>query len=99
MPKKAPTHKPHGNKRIPDNRPSSCVRGYDGNWRKVRLMVLAREPICQDCERAPATEVDHVIALTKGGTNEMNNFRCYCKPCHSRKTCRVDNGLGRRGRG
>lgn len=41
-----------------------------------------------------ATEVDHVTAIEAGGSNDTENLRSLCKPCHSRKTVATDGGLG-----
>lgn len=79
-----------------DDRPSASARGYGRTWQRLRRMVLAREPVCRSCQREPASEVDHIIALDKGGTNAMENLQGLCKPCHSRKTRAVD---GRRQKG
>lgn len=69
-------------------RPSAARRGYGHRWRKLRAAVLARKPVCA-CGRM-ATEVDHIKALSKGGTNEWENLRPMCKSCHSQKTARED---------
>jgi len=31
-------------------------------------------------------EVDHILALSNGGTNEDDNLRALCRPCHAKKT-------------
>ena len=67
--------------------------GYGYEWRKIRARVLAERPMCAThCGRA-ATEVDHVIPLKRGGTNDRSNLVPLCKRCHSRKTA-LENGLG-----
>ena len=38
-------------------------------------------------------EVDHIIALYKGGTNELNNLEALCRNCHGKKTFREKLGL------
>lgn len=65
---------------------SSTSRGYGAAWRKLRKMILARDPFCVLCERAPSQHVDHIIPKALGGTDEMKNLRGVCPPCHSRKT-------------
>jgi 5-methylcytosine-specific restriction protein A len=81
---------------------SKVRRGYDRRWEKIRAAVLAEQPLCFSCEEqgwiAEATEVDHVIPLSRGGTHDRNNLRPMCRSCHSRKTAREDGGFGR-GRG
>ena len=43
---------------------------------------------CQMCYNAlPASyEVDHIIPLFKGGTNEVDNLVALCRNCHGEKT-------------
>jgi 5-methylcytosine-specific restriction protein A len=101
MPKRPPTLGTlTGPTRAPDSRPSSAARGYGGDWRRVRAWHLAHHPLCEDCEErgdvVEATEVDHVERLRDVKTHDGDNLRSLCKSCHSKKTVRVDGGLGRR---
>ena len=62
-------------------------------------MKLANDPLCEDCAEAgrgevEATEVDHVEAIARGGGESAGNLRSLCKSCHSKKTVKVDGGLG-----
>ncbi len=80
-------------------RPSPSLRGYGRAWQRARLLFLAANPYCLDCEAAGLTtaaeEVDHVQAIAAGGARfDWNNLRPLCKRCHSRKTCATDGGLG-----
>lgn len=95
MPRAARTHRSlppplHG-----DGRPSACQRGYGREWQAIRLSVLQSRPVCEVCDLAPATEVDHRVTLRAGGTHDEANLMAMCKPCHSRKTCLMDKGFGR----
>jgi len=84
-------------------RGSAARRGYDARWRKVREMVLREQPLCADPfgihaargEVVLATEVDHIVPLAQGGTNERSNLQPLCKSCHARKTALEDGGFGR----
>ena len=106
MPKKPVKHKAKRLDRIhgyEDHRESSCRRGYDGTWQRLRLIVLAREPLCRYCKAkgliVVATEVDHIRGMAKGGERlTIDNLQPLCKSCHSEKTCREDGGFGREGR-
>jgi 5-methylcytosine-specific restriction protein A len=75
-------------------RPGPSVRGYDRSWRRLRAAFLMQYPMCEDCMRKPATEVDHIIAIEKGGNNDDTNLQALCKSCHSRKTVKCDGGFG-----
>lgn len=76
-------YKPHPNR----------ITGYA--WMRIREQVLRLEPVCYICKikgRATlATEVDHVIALINGGSNDIKNLKGICQPCHTAKT-RKDMG-------
>ena len=64
-------------------------------WRQLRAQVLARDPICKLCGRAPSTEADHKTPKAQGGQDTMENLQGACKPCHSRKTVQRNGGFGR----
>lgn len=76
------------------SRPNAAKRGYGRKWRMIRAAFLKAHPQCA-CGAA-ATEVDHILALSKGGTNEWANLQPMCKPCHARKTVAVDGALGKK---
>lgn len=55
---------------------------------KKKYIAASQNWICKDCNKQlPAWfEVDHVIALHNGGTNEVNNLVALCRDCHGKKT-------------
>lgn len=66
-------------------------------WRRLREQILQRDKhLCQPCQRmgkwTEASEVDHIVALAKGGTDDRTNLEAICGPCHERKTLR-DSGV------
>lgn len=70
---------------------SRHARGYDYKWTKTRLRIMERDlHLCQVClaqgRATPATEVDHVIAKSLGGTDDHENLSAICTPCHATKT-------------
>lgn len=92
-------HQAQQPKRPPDNRPSAAARGYDHTWRRLRRMILTTSPLCVECEKhgriVLATDVDHIIPLSQGGTNHINNLQPLCHSCHSRKTAVESSGWGK----
>ncbi|MFF3062631.1 HNH endonuclease [Streptomyces sp. NPDC057909] len=75
------------------NRPSSHARGYDAAYRRARALVLARQPWCSVCRHPGSTAnpltADHIVPLSRGGTNDASNLRTYCKSCNSRRGNRI----------
>ena len=67
-------------------------------WRRIRERVLQRDGyLCQACRTkgrvTPAGEVHHVVALSRGGTDDPDNLLSLCGPCHQQET---DALMGRR---
>lgn len=81
-------------RRYERQRGTSVQRGYGGQWRKLRNAVIARDPICTDCGRAPSTDADHKTPRSQGGQDTMENLTGKCHACHSSKTARRDGGFG-----
>jgi len=62
-------------------------------WRKLRLMILQRDPICKDCEKknifVSSIVVDHILTINKGGAKySADNLQGLCTSCHNRKSAR-----------
>lgn len=79
---------------------TDCYQAYitslRGDWPAIRLQILERDDWkCQYCGDE-ATAVDHVIARSRGGTNEWENLVAACKPCNSKKGNRTPEEAGMR---
>jgi 5-methylcytosine-specific restriction endonuclease McrA len=58
-------------------------------YQRVRKEVLDRDYwTCHYCGQE-ATTVDHVIPISKGGTDEAQNMVAACNPCNSGKRDRM----------
>lgn len=81
-----------GSIRPRDPRPTATQRGYDAAWRRLRLAVLRKEPLCRMCRAmgrvTPAEDVDHIETVVDRPDLRLavNNLRPLCKSCHSRRT-------------
>jgi hypothetical protein len=63
----------------------------DNRWKKLRLRVLARDGYtCTYCGDT-ANEVDHIVPLKRGGSDDMDNLTSACRICNIRKK---DNSVG-----
>ena len=56
----------------------------------LRARLLYDEPLCVHCtdqgRLSLAVEVDHIIPLYKGGSNDQDNLQGLCVECHKAKT-------------
>ena len=84
-------------------RGSSTSRGYDADWRRVRLQALERDKhLCQAClERKVltlATEVHHKIPIEIAPhlRLDLDNLVSLCKPDHSAITATRDSSFARK---
>ncbi len=63
-------------------------RGRAGQ--RDRAQVLLEEPLCRKCLDAGKTvaseEVDHIVPLSEGGTDDRPNKQGLCTPCHVAKS-------------
>ena|SRR5579863_4785705 len=66
------------------------------HWRKLRKMILARDPICMVCQHAPSKIADHKIPHKGNWARfvDANNLQGICQICHNRKTAMEDGGFG-----
>jgi 5-methylcytosine-specific restriction endonuclease McrA len=69
-------------------------------WQKIRAAKLRENPLCELClglaRVEPATVVDHLVAISKGGDPfpPLYALMALCVRCHNTKT-RVVEQLGR----
>lgn len=66
------------------------------HWRRLRLLILNRDPVCRYCGVKPSTVVDH-IKPHRGDYqlfSDPENLAGCCAPCHDSKTATQDGGWG-----
>jgi 5-methylcytosine-specific restriction endonuclease McrA len=64
---------------------SARANGGTRAWSKIRERILIRDAyLCQYCGN-DATTVDHVIPISKGGTDEPDNLLAACSRCNYSK--------------
>ncbi|MGY2157160.1 HNH endonuclease [Pseudomonas tolaasii] len=59
-------------------------------WRRKRGAILIRDNYtCRVCGLTTKDlEVDHIINVARGGTDDDGNLQAICIPCHKSKTAR-----------
>lgn len=65
-------------------------KGSSRKWRVIRAAVLARDNYqCQiqgpNC-LGTATQPDHIVPKSQGGSDMMSNLRAACQPCNSARS-------------
>lgn len=70
-------------------------RGRMGAAQRARR--LEAEPNCRDCFEfggiiRKAVEVDHIIPISRGGSDDDDNVRCLCASCHQNRTHELRKG-------
>jgi 5-methylcytosine-specific restriction protein A len=70
-------------------------------WRKLRMLQLNAEPLCEHCKAAGRTtagaEVDHIVPLSDGGEHDLANLQTLCTACHRVKTANENQQRNLRG--
>lgn len=73
---------------------SARANGGTRAWSKIRERILIRDGyVCQYCGN-DATTVDHVIPISKNGTDEPDNLLSACAKCNYSKGNRMSPFFG-----
>jgi len=56
-------------------------------WRKLSVQIFERDNFtCQYCaQKGGILEIDHIIPLSRGGTNKKTNLTTACRRCNRQK--------------
>ena len=57
-----------------------------------RIVAARAKWTCQNCKTLldETYEIDHIIALHKGGADSLDNLQALCSSCHRKKTIREE---------
>lgn len=59
--------------------------GFGKNTVLKKILIDERGPYCESCGEEAKLQVDHIIPLSKGGTNDLDNLQLLCYECHLKK--------------
>lgn len=55
---------------------------------KVKRVVLERQKECQICGSLNNLQIDHILPVSLGGTNDLDNLRVLCRQCNMEEWAR-----------
>lgn len=56
------------------------------SWDQIRKTVFTRDNYtCRSCGRKNNLTVDHIVQLSRGGSNNLENLQTLCRHCHEQK--------------
>ncbi|WP_432215188.1 HNH endonuclease signature motif containing protein [Sphingobium yanoikuyae] len=68
---------------------SVTLRDHSRSYRRLCASLLDAEPLCRYCwaegRISPATLIDHIVALSLGGSNDRSNLAPACADCNAAK--------------
>lgn len=84
----------HGTRRaaVERWRGTAASRGYDYQWQRFRERVLAKRPLCEDCQDRGhitlAIDVHHIRKVTDYPAGRLleTNVKPLCRGCHNQRT-------------
>jgi hypothetical protein len=84
--------------------PTTTQRGYGHKHQQATRLVLARDPLCTECQGRPSTSAHHDPPLAlrdrRGGgfASDPTQMRGVCGPCHKALTAELNRQLLRQRR-
>jgi 5-methylcytosine-specific restriction protein A len=64
-------------------------RGYTDAWLRMVAYAIRTHPYCAECGTSGDLTGDHIVPLSKGGTNTPSNIQVLCRRCNGAKQARL----------
>jgi 5-methylcytosine-specific restriction protein A len=69
-------------------KPTERIRGRI--LQRLRGRIMQGQPLCKMCDEkglvTPGAEMDHIVPLFMGGSNDDDNLQMLCVECHRKKS-------------
>lgn len=59
----------------------------------LALIEAGQDFCCADCLSVDDITIDHIVPLSRGGEDNVDNLQFLCRPCNSSKSDRIEHGL------
>lgn len=57
---------------------------------EIQRAVWARDRHrCRNCGAPPPLQIDHILPVSRGGSNDLSNLQLLCRRCNQRKGARI----------
>jgi 5-methylcytosine-specific restriction endonuclease McrA len=78
----------------PDNQRRELNSPERAEWlsiqKRMKRLVFARDGrVCRKCGATNRLEIDHIIPIARGGTNEPDNLQVLCRHCNAKKWAKI----------
>lgn len=80
--------------RVPKGRQAAY---RDPLYLQNRKRVLQGDPRCHWCKRRKATQADHLVSVSAGGTHDLSNLVPACKKCNQERGAAEGRNRQKRG--
>jgi 5-methylcytosine-specific restriction endonuclease McrA len=75
------------------------MRTSGWKWSRIAATIRQRDRACRWCGTTLNLDVDHVVEVRHGGTDDLSNLVALCADCHARKTAATQRAADRLVRG
>ena len=77
----------HGNERYAKRTAKQRLRMYANLFnRDMRKQLLNKDSTCKKCNSNKDLHIDHIVPITKGGKNTVENVQVLCRTCNILKS-------------